>query len=228
MSPALVSATGLCRSFDGGEVQALSGASLALQAGDFVSLTGPSGCGKSTLLQLIGALDRPDAGALHWRGEDYAQLPDLGAFRARRLGFVFQSFHLMPTLSALDNVQLPMFERDWTRAERRERAQALLAAVGVAHRQDKRPPQLSGGERQRVAIARALANEPDLLLADEPTGSLDSASAEQVLALLHALHTSHGLTLLVVTHDAAVAAQAARTIRMLDGRIVDDRATAWH
>lgn len=228
MKVPLVSATGLGRSFDGGEVQALAGASLDIAAGEFVSLTGPSGCGKSTLLQLIGALDRPDAGVLRWRGEDYAQLPDLAAFRARRLGFVFQSFHLLPTLSALDNVQLPMFEREWSRAERRERARALLAAVGVAHRQDKRPAQLSGGERQRVAIARALANEPELLLADEPTGSLDSASAEQVLALLRSLHDTRGLTLLVVTHDAAVASQAARTVRMLDGRIVDDRSAVLH
>ena len=228
MNTPLVSATGLSRIFDGGEVQALAGASLDIAPGEFVSLTGPSGCGKSTLLQLIGALDRPDAGTLCWRGEDYARLSDLAAFRARRLGFVFQSFHLMPTLSALDNVQLPMFEREWSRTERRERALALLAAVGVAHRQDKRPAQLSGGERQRVAIARALANEPELLLADEPTGSLDSASAEQVLALLRSLHQTRGLTLLVVTHDAAVAAQAARTVRMLDGRIVNDRLSIPH
>ncbi|MFY7950007.1 MAG: ABC transporter ATP-binding protein [Gemmatimonas sp.] len=224
MAVPLVCATGLGRAFDGGEVQALTHASLTVNEGEFVSLMGPSGCGKSTLLQLIGALDRPDAGELRWRGQAYAALPDLAGFRSRRLGFVFQSFHLLPTLTALDNVQLPMFEREWSRTERRERAQGLLDAVGVAHRQDKRPAQLSGGERQRVAIARALANEPDLLLADEPTGSLDSASASQVLALLRALHEKNALTLLVVTHDAAVARQAERTVTMKDGRIVSDSA----
>ena len=227
MSVPLVSAARLCRVFDGGEVQALANASLQIHAGEFVSLMGPSGCGKSTLLQLIGALDRPDAGELRWRGEDYAALPDLSAFRAHRLGFVFQSFHLLPTLTASDNVQLPMFEREWPRAERRARAEALLEAVGVVHRKNKRPAQLSGGERQRVAIARALANEPELLLADEPTGSLDSASAAQVLALLRSLHEQRGLTLLVVTHDAAVAAQAARTVTMKDGRIVADSAAPF-
>jgi putative ABC transport system ATP-binding protein len=181
---------------------------------------GPSGSGKSSLLQAIGALEQPDAGRLRYRGLAYDEMPDLARFRARHLGFVFQSFHLLPTLSAVENVQVPMFEMPWGRAERRERAGALLAAVGIAHRSGKRPAQLSGGERQRVAIARALANEPELILADEPTGSLDSHSAAQVLDLLQALHVSRGLTLLMVTHDAAVARRADRVAWMKDGRVL--------
>ena len=184
---------------------------------------GPSGSGKSTLLQIIGALDEPDAGTVSFAGVDYADLPDLSEFRARRLGFVFQSFHLLPTLTAAENVQVPMFEMPWGRQERSARAEALLAAVGVQGRSGKRPSQLSGGERQRVAIARALANEPELILADEPTGSLDSANAAQVLDLLRSLQVSRGLTVLLVTHDAEVAARADRIVHMRDGRIVDMR-----
>ena len=212
------------------ETVALSGVNLDIEEGEFVSIMGPSGCGKSTLMHLMGLLDAPSKGTISLQGAAVTDACDkaLARLRNESIGFVFQSFHLMPTMSALDNVQLPMFEREWSRNERRERAEALLAAVGVAHRQDKRPAQLSGGERQRVAIARALANEPELLLADEPTGSLDSASAGQVLALLRALLESRGLTLLVVTHDAAVAAHAERTVRMLDGRIVDDRPVTPH
>lgn len=226
MSEPLVSGEALRRVFDDGEVTALADASLEIGAGEFVSLTGPSGCGKSTLLQLIGALDRPDSGQLRWRGQAYAALPDLAAFRASRLGFVFQSFHLLPTLSALDNVQLPMLERQGSRTARRARAEALLEAMGVAHRRDRRPGQLSGGERQRVALARALANEPELLLADEPTGSLDSASAALVLDLLDSLHRERGMSLLVVTHDTAVAARATRMLAMKDGCIVSGGAAA--
>ena len=226
MPAPLVAAAGLARVFDGGEVRALADVSLEVQPGDYVSLVGPSGCGKSTLLQLIGALDRPDAGELRWRGEPYGAIRDLAGFRARKLGFVFQAFHLLPTLTALENVELPMIGGGRAAAARRARADLLLEAMGVAHRRDKRPPQLSGGERQRVAIARALANEPELLLADEPTGSLDSASAAQVMALLQTLHEERGLTLLVVTHDAQVAARAARTVAMKDGCIVADTAAA--
>jgi ABC-type lipoprotein export system ATPase subunit len=220
--PALVDADSLGKSFDGGEIRALEGASLSIGAGEFVALMGPSGSGKSTLLQIIGALDRPDVGRVRYRGVDYGALPDLAAFRARRLGFVFQSFHLLPTLTASENVQVPMFEMPWSRGERRVRADGLLGAVGLEHRLAKRPSQLSGGERQRVAIARALANDPELILADEPTGSLDSQSAAQVLDLLRALHAARNLTVLMVTHDAGVAARADRVVAMRDGRIVAD------
>ncbi len=216
----MILAQGLSKSYDGGEIRALDRASLEVGRGEFVALMGPSGSGKSTLLQIVGALDEADAGSVSFEGVNYADLPDLSAFRARRLGFVFQSFHLLPTLTAAENVQVPMFEMPWRRAERIERAEALLAAVGVQGRSSKRPSQLSGGERQRVAIARALANEPELVLADEPTGSLDSENARQVLDLLRTLHASRGLTVLLVTHDAEVAARADRIVRMRDGRIV--------
>jgi putative ABC transport system ATP-binding protein len=223
---ALVSADRLSKSFDDGEIRALDCASLSIEAGEFVALMGPSGSGKSSLLQAIGALEQPDEGELRFRGLAYTDMPDLAQFRARRLGFVFQSFHLLPTLTAVENVQVPMFEMPWSRRERVERAEALLAAVGVAHRSAKRPAQLSGGERQRVAIARALANDPELILADEPTGSLDSRSAAQVLDLLRSLHASRGLTVLMVTHDPAVAARADRVVWMRDGRVVADAAAA--
>ncbi|MEO6807678.1 MAG: ABC transporter ATP-binding protein, partial [Isosphaeraceae bacterium] len=179
----------------------------------------PSGCGKSTLLHLLGGLDRPTSGEVSFRGESLGTM-DLDAFRARRVGFVFQSFHLLPTLSALENVQVPMFESPRPRAERVERSRRLLDDVGMGHRCDHRPNMLSVGERQRVAIARALANEPALLLADEPTGNLDSQAQGDVLALLDRLRREHGLTLVVVTHSPEVAAAADREIRLRDGRII--------
>jgi putative ABC transport system ATP-binding protein len=222
----LVSAHGLSKTFDGGEIRALDGATLALSPGEFVALMGPSGCGKSTLLQIIGALEQPDSGEIRYRGETYGALSDAATFRARRLGFVFQSFHLLPTLSASENVQVPMFGMPWSRSERKARAEALLDSVGMHQRLSKRPAQLSGGERQRVAIARALANDPELILADEPTGSLDSRTAEQVLGLLCSLRASRGLTMLMVTHDASVAAHADRVVRMLDGRVISSSGAA--
>ncbi len=218
--PPLIDADGLGKFFDGGEIRALDGASLSVAAGEFVALMGPSGSGKTTLLQIVGALEQPDAGQVRYRGTDYTELPDLAAFRAQRLGFVFQSFHLLPTLTALENVQVPMFEMPWSRGERAERAAGLLAGVGLQQRLAKRPAQLSGGERQRVAIARALANDPELILADEPTGSLDTRSAAQVLDLLRALHAARNLTVLMVTHDAGVASRADRVVAMRDGRVV--------
>ena len=187
------------------------------RGGDFVAITGPSGCGKSTLLHILGGLDRPDEGEVYFRGEPLAGL-DLDAFRARRIGFVFQSFHLVPTLTALENVQLPMFEADWPRGERIPRAKRLLDEVGLSHRASHPPRRLSVGERQRVAIARALANEPTLLLADEPTGNLDTPTQADVLGLLGRLRRERGLTLLIVTHSTEVSAAADREIRLRDGR----------
>ena len=212
-------AEGLVKHYPDGNVQALRGVSLAIAPGEFVAITGPSGCGKSTLLHLLGGLDRPDAGEVHFRGQALSSL-DLDTFHARQVGFVFQSFYLMPTLTAVENVQVPMFEGPWPRKERAERAADLLAEVGLAHRSGHRPTQLSVGERQRVAIARALANDPELLLADEPTGNLDSKSQDEVLRLLGRLRDRRRITLVIVTHSPEVARAADRRIAMKDGQVV--------
>lgn len=215
----ILRAQGLVKHYPDGDVRALRGVSLEIAEGEFAAITGPSGCGKSTLLHLLGGLDRPTAGEVCYRGQPLSRL-DIDAFHARDVGFVFQSFHLMPTLSAVENVQVPMFEGPWPRSDRAARAESLLAEVGLAHRANHRPVQLSVGERQRVAIARALANEPALLLADEPTGNLDSTSQDDVLRLLADLRARRGLTLLIVTHSRDVAAAAGRRIAMKDGQIV--------
>jgi putative ABC transport system ATP-binding protein len=215
-----IDAVGLVKAYENGRIRALNGMDLAVATGEAVAVGGPSGCGKSTLLHLIAALDRPDAGSLRVAGHDLAREADLSHYRAHHIGIVFQLHNLLPSLSALENVQVPMFELRLGRRERRRRAAELLARVGLAERADNRPTQLSGGERQRVAIARALANEPAILLADEPTGSLDSAAGGQVLALLDELRAERGTTLVVVTHDAGVAGRADRVVRMLDGRSV--------
>ena len=216
--PILV-ASGLEKTYPNGQVHALRGAHLEVAEGESVAITGPSGCGKSTLLHLLGGLDRPDRGAVAFRGEPLSGM-DLDAFRARQIGFVFQSFHLVPTLSALENVQVPMFEGPWPRSERVARASRLLDEVGVGHRKTHRPSRLSVGERQRVAIARALANEPTLILADEPTGNLDSRNQDEVLALLDRLRRERGLSLVIVTHCPEVARASDREVLMRDGRIV--------
>jgi putative ABC transport system ATP-binding protein len=216
----VLEALGLERFYPDGNVHALRGVSLRVARGESVAITGPSGCGKSTLLHLLGGLDQPTAGAVRFEGTPLASL-DLDTYRARRVGFVFQSFYLLSTLSALENVQVPMFETELPRSERILRSQRLLDEVGLAHRRDQLPNQLSGGERQRVAIARALANEPAVLLADEPTGNLDSASQEEVLELLKRLRQQRCLTLVIVTHSPEVAASADRNIRLRDGRVVE-------
>ena len=222
----LVELRQVTRTYRDGDVRALDGVSLAIPAGDFISIVGPSGCGKSTLLHLIGALDVPTAGEVLFRGTPLAAIRDLDHLRAREIGFVFQTFYLLPNLTARENVQLPMFGDGRSEAQRTARADELLARVGLAARSDHLPGQLSIGQRQRVAIARALANEPAIVLADEPTGSLDSRSGGEVMDLLGRLHAEQGTTLVVVTHDAAVAARGRRTIRMLDGRIVEGAAPA--
>jgi putative ABC transport system ATP-binding protein len=210
----------LTRVYPDGDVRALRGVSLTISQNESVAITGPSGCGKSTLLHLLGGLDRPTSGEVRFEGTPLGGL-DLDAYRARRIGFVFQSFYLLPTLSALENVQVPMFEAPWPRAERVGRAARLLDEVGLAHRRRHLPNRLSVGERQRVAVARALANEPTLLLADEPTGNLDSVAQNEVLDLLRRLRHERSLTLLVVTHSPDVASSADRVIKLRDGRIVD-------
>jgi ABC-type lipoprotein export system ATPase subunit len=209
----------VAKSFEEGRVRALEHVSFRLDPGDFVSLTGPSGCGKSTLLNLIGALDRPDSGSISVGGERIERL-DASEYRAATVGFVFQFHHLIPTLNALENVQLPMMGRGPMRAQREAKARELLEDCAIAHRAEALPGTLSGGERQRVAIARALANGPRLLLADEPTGALDSATGAQIIELLLSLRSRRGMTILLVTNDEDVAALADRSLRMRDGRIV--------
>ena len=204
--------------FEDGRIPALEDVSLSLRPGEFAALTGPSGSGKSTLLNLIGALDRPDAGTIAVDGEALAG-DDAAGYRASTVGFVFQFHNLIPVLSAAENVQVPMMGR-LPREQRTQRAAALLGEVGLAGRASAFPPTLSGGERQRVAIARALANDPRLLLADEPTGALDSETGAQIVALLQRLRESRGMTILLVTNDRAVAEQADRVLELRDGRII--------
>ena len=221
-----VEVRGLVKTFEGGLVRALDGAELTVAAGEFVAVVGPSGCGKSTLLHLIAALDRPDAGTIKVNGRDLAQERDLARYRAREVGLVFQLDNLLPTLGASENVQVPMFEVGLSATERRKRARELLAQVGLDKRAKNLPAELSGGERQRVAIARALANDPAILLADEPTGRLDSQSGLMVLDLLQDLRQRRSLTVVLVTHEASVAQRAHRIVRMLDGQIVGEEILA--
>jgi putative ABC transport system ATP-binding protein len=209
---------------DGAVVHALRGVSFAVEAGEFLAIVGPSGSGKSTLLHLLGALDRPSTGAVRFSGTDVAELGDaaLAQLRNAEIGFVFQQFQLLGRTSALANVALPLVYAGVGRAERRARAAAALEAVGLGHRMDHRPAQLSGGEQQRVAIARALVTQPRLLLADEPTGNLDSGTGLEIMALLRRLNAEQGVALVVITHDLAVAAQAPRRLHIRDGRIERD------
>ena len=209
------------KAFESGRIRALDDISFRIEGGEFVALTGPSGCGKSTLLNLIGLLDRPDSGSIAVGGELLERLPDDAEYRASTVGFVFQFHNLVPTLNALENVQVPMMGRRLHRAEREEHARALLAEVGLSARERSRPSTLSGGERQRVAIARALANRPRLLLADEPTGALDSATGTQVLELMKKLRDGYGMTVLMVTNDDLAARAADRTLALRDGVIRD-------
>ncbi len=206
-------------------VPVLRGIGLRVGQGEVVALMGPSGSGKSTLLNVLGCLDRPSGGHYFLGGRDVSTLSrsEQAWVRLHYLGFVFQGFHLLPTASALENVALPLFYAGVSKKEREERARELLGRVGLGERVDHRPNQLSGGQRQRVAIARALANRPRLLLADEPTGALDTHSGDEVLALLAELHEETGLSMLIVTHDAKVARTAKRVITLRDGVIVSDQ-----
>ena len=215
-------AIGIAKSFDDGQVQALRGVNFSVAQGEFLAITGPSGCGKTTLLQMLGALDQPAEGTLLYRGNSIPDLKDPSRYRALEIGFIFQAFHLLPTFTALENVQMPMFESPLPSSGRRDRAVTLLKSVGLAHRLNHFPAKMSGGERQRVAIARSLANGPAVLLADEPTGNLDSENAQLILELIIRLHQEQNMTLVLVTHDLGIAQRASRTIQMKDGRIVSD------
>jgi putative ABC transport system ATP-binding protein len=227
--PPLIETEHLARSYTLGrtEVPALRDVTVAMPHGAFVAVMGPSGSGKSTFLNLIGCLDRPSSGTYRLDGEDVSQLSAdaLAAVRSRKLGFVFQGFHLLPRADALANVELPMIYAGLPRRERRARAEAALARVGLAGRMHHRPNELSGGQQQRVAIARAIVNEPVLLLADEPTGALDSRTSLEIMALFQALNRA-GLAILLVTHEPEMARFATRLLRFRDGRLVDDRAQA--
>jgi putative ABC transport system ATP-binding protein len=218
---AIVSLENVERAYGEPPVRACAGVSFTIAAGELVAIVGPSGSGKSTLLNIIGTLDRPTAGVARIDGHDVATLDDraLSALRAHRIGFVFQQFHLAEGVSAVDNVADGLLYTGVPRATRRRRATAALTRVGLGHRLGHRPHQLSGGERQRVAIARAVIGDPPLLLADEPTGNLDTASGTAVVALLHELHRQ-GTTIVVITHDAELAARLPRRISVRDGRVV--------
>ncbi len=203
----------------GAGVEALGGVSFTIDEGEFVAIIGPSGSGKSTLLHLLGALDRPSTGTVRIGGRDLAALDDreLASLRNAEIGFVFQQFHLLPRTSAVANVALPLVYAGVGQTERQRRAQETLEAVGLGHRLHHRPAELSGGEQQRVAIARALVTRPRLVLADEPTGNLDTTTGQEVMRLLQRLHTSEGIAVVVITHDMEVAALAPRQLRLRDG-----------
>ena len=217
-SGAAIALSGVRKSFEDGRAPALRDVSFEIEEGEFVALTGASGSGKSTILNLIGALDTADAGTIVVAGQHLEALRNPSDYRATTIGFVFQAHNLLPTLTASENIQVPMFGRA-PRQERIGRAEELLGEVGLEGRSASRPALLSGGERQRVAIARALANRPRLLLADEPTGSLDSGTGEQVIRLLQLLRAQHGMTVLMVTNDDDIANLADRTLRLRDGLI---------
>ena len=221
----MIALTGIAKTYrqGGAEIKALDGIDLTIKPGEFVAIMGPSGSGKSTLLNVLGALDRPDAGSYRLGTDEVGELDDDAAsdLRNRRIGFVFQSFHLLPRLTVLQNVMQPLVYRGMPTAERERLATQALAKVGLAHRLGHRPNQLSGGQRQRVAVARALVGTPSILLADEPTGNLDSKTSAEIMALFDELH-GQGQTVVVVTHEPEIAAHCKRTIRVSDGRIVED------
>lgn len=220
--PALLLLEEVGKTYADGNVHALRNVSLQIQTGEFVSIMGPSGCGKSTLLNMLGALDGPTHGEVHFQGEPLSTFRDLDTLRSQKIGFVFQSFYLLPNLTAAENVQLPMFENSLPVSDRRPKAESLLERVGLAERRNHLPNQLSIGQRQRVAIARALANDPLLILADEPTGSLDSQSGRDIMQLLGSLNSQQSTTLVIVTHDLQVANAGKRLVELLDGQIKRD------
>lgn len=207
----------LQKTYDKGKIKALNGIDLEIKKGEFISIMGPSGSGKSTLLNMIGALDRAEEGTIKVAGIDLMKTRDLSEFRSQEIGFVFQMHNLVPNLSVLENVEIPMYETRVKSEEMRRRALELLEAVGLKDKADKNPTKLSGGERQRVAIARALVNHPSIILADEPTGALDSKTGDVILNLLKSLHSKEQVTLVMVTHEPYVAEMADRILHVLDG-----------
>jgi len=205
------------KGYEEGRIQALDGVDLTIRAGEFISISGPSGSGKSTLLQLLGGLDTPTSGEVLFRGQNLGTALDLDAYRSTHVGFIFQAFYLLPSLNAMENVQVPWLGGGSAPRGREETARSLLCELGLEHRLRQYPSQLSAGERQRVAIARSLANDPEILLADEPTGNLDSA---KIMDILNGIQQRRGMTLIIVTHEDEIADSAPRHIRMRDGRIL--------
>jgi putative ABC transport system ATP-binding protein len=222
---AIIRMQGICKRYalEGVDIHALRGVDLSVEPGEFLAVMGPSGSGKSTLMNIIGCLDIPDSGAFSFKGEAVSGLPSdaLAALRNREIGFVFQGFNLLPRTSAIENVETPLIYAGVRRRERRRRARALLERVGLGQRLYHQPSQLSGGEQQRVAVARALINRPTLLLADEPTGNLDTATSREILTLLGELNREEGITVVVITHEAEIAERAGRRLLLRDGRVVD-------
>lgn len=210
----------LIKKFDDGQIKALDGVDIQIEKGEFVAIMGPSGCGKSTLMNMVSALDKPSSGDVVIGGAKLSEFKDLSEFRAKKLGFIFQLHNLIPTLSAVENVQIPMFEEKMAPKEKYQKSKKLLELVGLGERIDNLPTKLSGGERQRVAAARALANDPEILIADEPTGALDSKKAKDLLDLLKKIHQEKGITIIMVTHDKDVALYADRIINMKDGKVL--------
>lgn len=219
----LISLFDVVKEYDKGTVKALNGINLDIFEGEFVSIIGPSGSGKSTLLNMLGALDKPTRGKIYIDGIDLIKEKDLSEFRQEKIGFVFQLHNLIPNLSVFDNVQIPLLPTGMSNKEMKEKASEIIRAVGLEDKKKQRPNKLSGGQRQRVAIARALVNNPSIILADEPTGSLDSKTGEMILNLLMEMHERYNVTLIIVTHDNDVAALAERTIKIKDGQIIEDK-----
>ena len=217
----IVEIKGLEKSYEKGRIKALNGIDLDIKEGEFVSIIGPSGSGKSTLLNMLGALDRANSGTINVAGYDLTKNKKLAEFRSKKIGFIFQLHNLIPNISVLENIEIPMFEGKLSGKMRKERALELLDNVGLKDKAKSKPTKLSGGERQRVAIARALANEPEIILADEPTGSLDSRTSQKILEQLNTLHREKRVTLIIVTHDMNVAKLADRVIEVLDGKILN-------
>lgn len=212
----------ITKTFEDGKIHALNGLSLNVEDGEFISIIGPSGSGKSTLLNMLGALDKPDEGSIVIANEDLVNSKDLSKFRANRLGFIFQLHNLIPNISAVENVEIPMYGQNIKSKVMRDRALYLLDVVGLKDKSHRKSTELSGGERQRVAIARSLANNPSIILADEPTGALDSKNGNLIMDYLKKLHHENRVTLIIVTHDMEVAKMADRVINVLDGKIVEN------
>lgn len=212
----------LRKHYDDGRIEALRGVSLTIQAGEYIAISGASGSGKSTLLQLLGGLDIATSGEVLFEGATLGSVVDLDEYRAHRVGFIFQAFYLLPTLRAIDNVQVPMLGLPGSKQAHAERAESLLVEMGMGHRLNQFPNELSAGERQRVAIARALANRPSVLLADEPTGNLDSVNSARIMDMLTGIQQKHGMTLIIVTHENDIAHTAPRHIRIRDGKVEAD------
>lgn len=220
MNENIIVVNDLVKHYENGRVQALRGVSFNVRKGELLAIMGPSGSGKSTLLHLLGGLDLPTSGEILVNGVSITENTNLDEYRSSTVGFIFQAFYLMPALTAIENVQIPMFEKGWSSWERIKRAKELLELVGLKDRLNHYPAQLSGGERQRVAIARSLANSPEILLADEPTGNLDSKTAATIIDLIKRINSERSVTVIIVTHDEKIAKECERTITLLDGVVV--------